>query len=228
MCVCDDMAFVFMTRCDNKIIFCNEGCNHKVNGKCRIYIVATPLWGSCEVAIHTSENGTWESFGTPKNLKRDCSGQNTSHWDVFYIVGKVLKCRCPKGPCMSHLDICSTSYGRKKGQESNCQFDSRPLKVENQPDSGACRWSETHPWKALEESYNFGLDLVSIRVRGEKLWAPKVPGVQTRIVSGLHFGSPGKKSHLDASVAESYREYYMGEGGGFPWVRAVVSQVSPR
>jgi len=33
---------------------------------------------------------------------------------------------------------------------------------------------------------------------------------------------------LDESAAESYREYYMGEGGGFPRVRAVVSQVSPR
>ncbi len=26
---------------------------------------------------------------------------------------------------------------------------------------------------------------------------------------------------------ERHREYYMGEGGGFPRVRAVVSQVSP-
>jgi len=57
---------------------------------------------------------------------------------------------------------------------------------------------------------------------------PKVPGVQTGTVSGLHFGSPEKNSHLDASAAESYREYYMGEGGGFPRVRAMVSQVSPR
>jgi len=105
------------------------------NGFC----VTTLLWGKCEVATHTLENGTWESSGTPKNSKRDCRGQNTSHWDVLYIVGKVLKCKCPKWPRMSHLDICSTSYGRKKGQESNWQFDSRPLKVENRPDSGACR-----------------------------------------------------------------------------------------
>jgi hypothetical protein len=56
---------------------------------------------------------------------------------------------------------------------------------------------------------------------------PKVSGVQTGIVLGLHFGSPGKKSHLDASAAESCREYYKGEGGGFPQVQAVVSQVSP-
>jgi hypothetical protein len=34
--------------------------------------------------------------------------------------------------------------------------------------------------------------------------------------------------HLDVASAASCREYYMGEGGGFPRVRAVVSQVSPR
>jgi len=33
---------------------------------------------------------------------------------------------------------------------------------------------------------------------------------------------------LDASAAESCKEYYMGEGGGFPRVRAVVSKVNPR
>jgi hypothetical protein len=40
--------------------------------------------------------------------------------------------------------------------------------------------------------------------------------------------SPGKKSHLDVASAERCRVYYMGEGVGFPRVRAVVSQVSPR
>jgi hypothetical protein len=57
---------------------------------------------------------------------------------------------------------------------------------------------------------------------------PKVPIVQTGTVLGFHFGSPRKKSHLDASAVESYREYYKGEGGGFSRIRAVVSQVSPR
>jgi len=104
-----------------------------------------------------------------------------------------LKCRCPKWPHMSHLDICSTSYGRKKGRESNWQFDSWPLKVRNRPNSGAFRWSVTHRWKALEESYNFGLDLVSIRVWGEELWASKVPEVQTETVSRLHFGRSREK-----------------------------------
>jgi hypothetical protein len=41
-------------------------------------------------------------------------------------------------------------------------------------------------------------------------------------------GSPGnrrKRSHLDVVSAERRREYYKGEGGGFPQVRAVVSLV---
>jgi hypothetical protein len=70
---------------------------------------------------------------------------------------------------MSHLDIFNTSYGQKKGHESNWQFDSRPLKVRNRPDSGVCRWSATHPWKDLKESYKFALGLISIGGRGEKL-----------------------------------------------------------
>ncbi len=80
---------------------------------------------------HTPKSGKLESSRTPKNLELDCKGQNTSHWSVFYVIGKVLKCRCPKWPCMSHLDIFSPSYGQKKGWESNWQFDSQPLKVGN-------------------------------------------------------------------------------------------------
>jgi hypothetical protein len=77
--------------------------------------VATPFWGKCEVATHTPENGTWESFGTPKNSECNRRGQNTSPLGVFYTIEKVLKCRCLKWPCISHLDICSTSYGQNKG-----------------------------------------------------------------------------------------------------------------
>jgi hypothetical protein len=140
------------------------------------------------------------------------------HWNDFYTVRKVSKCRCPKWPRMSHLDICSTSYGRKKGRESNWQFDSRPLKIKNRPNLGVCSWSVTHHWKALKESYNFALNLSPIGGLSKKLWMPKVPRVQVGTISGLHFGSPEKKCHLDASVAEKHKKYYMGEGGGFPRV----------
>jgi hypothetical protein len=52
-------------------------------------------------------------------------------------------------------------------------------------------------------------------------------GVQTGTISGLLLGSPGIKSHLDAGAVERHRKYYVGEGGGFPRARAVVSLVSP-
>jgi hypothetical protein len=46
-------------------------------------------------------------------------------------------------------------------------------------------------------------------------------------ISGLHFGSPGNLCHLDVASTASCREYYMGEGGGFPRVWAMVSLVCP-
>jgi hypothetical protein len=131
----------------------------------------------------------------------------------------------PKWPCIGHLDICSPSYGQKKGRESNYQFDSRPLKVGNRPLPNVASRSATRHLKALGKSYNFGSDLVPIRVWGEELWASKVLGLQPETVSGLQLESPGKKSHLDVASAESCKIYYMGEGGGFPRVRAVVSLV---
>jgi hypothetical protein len=193
-------------------------------------IVATPLWAKCEDETHTPKSGNLESSGTPKNSELDCRGQNTSHCGVLYTIGKVLKCRCPKWPLMSHLDIYSPSYGKKKDRESNWQFDSRPLKVKvgYQPDSDICRRIPTWCWKALKESYKIASDLVPIGGLGNKLWMPKVLGVQPGTVSGFLLGSPGKKCHSDVAPAGSCKEYYMGEGGGFPRVRAVVTQVNPR
>ncbi len=77
--------------------------------------VVTPLWAKCEDETHTPKSGDLESSGTPKNLELNFRSQNTLHWGVLYINGKVLKCRCPKWPRMNHLDICSPSYGQKKG-----------------------------------------------------------------------------------------------------------------
>jgi hypothetical protein len=95
--------------------------------------VATPLWAKCEGEAHTPKNGNLESSGTPENSKFELKGENTSHWGVLGVIGKVLKCKCLNWPRIGHLDICSPSYGQKKGRESNWQFDSRPLKVGNGP-----------------------------------------------------------------------------------------------
>jgi len=44
---------------------------------------------------------------------------------------------------------------------------------------------------------------------------------------GFLLGNPRTKNHSDVGAAERQRVYYMGEGGGFPQVQAVVSHVSP-
>jgi hypothetical protein len=164
--------------------------------------VTTPLLEECEDDTHTFEMGSWESSGTPETSEFNCRGQNTSPWGVLHVIGKLLKCKCRKWPRMSHLDICSTNYGKKKGWKSNWQFDSRPLKARNRPDPGVCKWSATHRWKALNESYKFALNFSSIRGLKKELWTHKVPGVQIETVLGLLLGSPGTKSHLDVGVAE--------------------------
>ncbi len=51
-----------------------------------------------------------------------------------------------------------------------------------------------------------------------KLCALKVAGVLTVGISGLPFGSPGTKSHLDVAPVESFKVYDKGEGDGFPQV----------
>ncbi len=73
-----------------------------------------PTLKDCEYEAHIPEMGTWKSSGIPEISKFDCRDQKTSHWGVFYNIGKISKCRCRKWACMSRLDIYNTSYGKKK------------------------------------------------------------------------------------------------------------------
>ncbi len=168
-----------------------------------------------------------ESQWTPETLKSNCRDQTLMSCGVLYIIGKLLERRCLKWVRIAHLNIWNVSYGQKKGRESNCQFDSRPRKVGNRPDLFSFRGHATYLWKALDESYNFVLDRITIRGLLTKLWGSKVAGVPFGAISGFPFGSLGKNSHLDVDSVESCRVYYKGEGGGFPQVRAVVSLVCP-
>ncbi len=123
------------------------------------------------------KNEELESSGTPECLEFDSRTQNTLHWGVLDVIGKVLKRRYRKWPRIGHLDICSPSYGQKKGRELNWQFDSRPLKVGNQPLPNLRIESAIRRWKELDKGYKFGSDLVAIRPRNRELWAPKVLGL---------------------------------------------------
>jgi hypothetical protein len=139
---------------------------------------------------------------------------------VLYIIGKLLKRKYLKWARIAHLDIWNTSYGQKKGRESNpresANFDSRPLKVGNRPEILNYRERATYRWKGLDEIYNFALYRIAIQGLLAKLWGSKVPGVPFGAISGLPLESPGKNSHLDVASVESCRVYYKGEGGGFP------------
>jgi hypothetical protein len=60
-----------------------------------------------------------ESQWISESSEGDWRGQNPLDWKVFYIIENLLKCRCLKWARMTHLDIWNTSYGQKKGRESN-------------------------------------------------------------------------------------------------------------
>jgi len=77
------------------------------------------------------------------------------------------------------------NYGQKKGWESNCQFNSWPLKVRNHLELLVCKWCATYCWKALDKGYNFVLNLISIEGFQKKLWASKVVGVSILRISRL-------------------------------------------
>jgi len=91
-----------------------NGTLKKTERECR-----NPTLAKCEDETHTPKVGDLESSGTPECLKFDSRGQNTSDWSVLGVIGKLLKCRCPKWPRISHLEICSPSYGQKEGHELN-------------------------------------------------------------------------------------------------------------
>jgi hypothetical protein len=136
------------------------------------------VWG--HEPSHSQVNshvGSWSLEWIPKSLKHNCRGQNSLPWRVFYIIGKLLKRKCLKWARISHLNICNISYGQKKGRESNWQFDSWPLKVRNRPDFLAFRQRATYHWNALNEGYNFALDLIAIRGLQRKLCTAKIAGV---------------------------------------------------
>jgi len=112
--------------------------------------------------------------------------------------------------------------------ESNWQFDFWPLKVKKYPYFIACRWRATYRWKALDECYNFALDLISIGGLHAKLWALKVVGVLVVGISGLPLGSYGTKWHLGAGLVAKQDLYTIRRKVmASLQVRALVSLLSP-
>jgi len=71
----------------------------KKNSKSSRSNVATLLWPSVGVKPNTwKKSEDLESSGTPECLELDRKAQNTSHWGVLGVIGKVLKRRYRKWP----------------------------------------------------------------------------------------------------------------------------------
>jgi len=160
-----------------------------------------------------------------QNFRERFQGSNSMPYGVFYIIRKLLEHRCLKWARIAHLDIWNTSYSQKKGWKSNCQFDSRPEKSQESTQftclQMACNIPLESSWRGLQLFFRPHLDPRSAR----KVMGLKSCGSPNLGDSGLSFGSPETKSHLDVGPMERCRVYYKGEGGGFPQVRAVVSLV---
>jgi hypothetical protein len=119
---------------------------------------------------------------------------------------------------MIHLSAYNTSYGQKKVWESKCQFDSQPLKVRNHLELCVCKYHAAYSWKGFDKGYNFPLDIASIKYLHKKLWVSKVPGVLISKISRCLTWKSQKKWHLGATPMASHKEYYKGEGDGFPQI----------
>jgi len=188
------------------------------------------MWKSVREWIHAFPNGfsLWEleSLWTFEFLKNNLRGQNLLDWRVFYTIERLLRNRCLKWVRMIHLSTNNTSYGQKKGRESKCQFDSQPLKIKKLFKFHACKWHATYHWKALNNSYNFVLNLTSIEGSHKKLWAPKMARIPISKFLRLPTQESQEKWHLGVTFIIKYKEYYKGEGGGFFQVPAMMSLVS--
>jgi hypothetical protein len=94
---------------------------------------------------------------------------------------------------------------RKRGQESICHFDSRPLKFRNFPNLQAWKGRVTYRWKAFDEGYNFALDLTLIKGLQKKLWVSKVVEVPILGILGLLTWESQEKWHLGATPMAKHK-----------------------
>jgi hypothetical protein len=188
--------------------------------------LSQPHFGAkCEDETHTPKAGDLESSGTPECLDFDSKGQNTLDWGVLGFIGKVLKCRCPKWPRICHLDICSPSYGQKKGRElvwlsttkSQESTFSRCLQMEC---DGALESSrgKLQLWFRPHSNRRSGPGVVSVQSPGSPTWDSfgtptwesrgKEPfgcslhGVTQRILYGGRWWLPPSPGHGESSVSK--------------------------
>jgi hypothetical protein len=139
-----------------------------------------------------------------------------------------LKCTCLNWACITHLDIWNIGYDQKKGSGIKLTIwlpTTKCLELTQFPNMQAMyNIPLESSWPGIQLCFRPHCNQRSTR----EVMRPKVAGVWAMGISGLPLGNPMTKCHMDVAPVERCREYYKGEGGGFPQVRVVVSLVSPR
>jgi hypothetical protein len=76
--------------------------------------VAPLLWPSVGVKPNTWKSWDLESSGTPECSELDSKAQNTSHWGLLGVIGKVLKRRYRKCPRIGNSNIVAQVMGKRR------------------------------------------------------------------------------------------------------------------
>jgi hypothetical protein len=190
------------------------------------FIVATPLLEECEDDTHTPKMGTWESFGTPETSEFDCRGQNTSPWGVLHVIGKLLKCKCRKMASHEPFGHLEHKLWQKEGlgvklavwlPTTKSRESTRPRCVQMECDT---------PLKRFQQELQ-----VCFRPHPNQRSKQRVMNSQSpRSPNRDNFRTPWEswdKKPFGCGCGGIMQRILYGEGGGFPWVRVVVSLVSP-
>jgi hypothetical protein len=129
---------------------------------------------------------------------------------------------------MGHLNICNTSYGKKKGWESNWQFDSRPIKSrESTGPQGVQVKCDTSLENSRQELQ------VCFRPHPNSRFEKRVTSPQSvKSPNRDSFGTPPweswDKKPFGCRCREEAQRILYGGRWWLPRVQAVVSLVSPK
>ncbi len=187
--------------------------------------VTTPLWASVRMRLTLPKVGTWSPPGLPQLQSSTEDGKTTRLEVLFILLERPWSLDVENG-----LAWAIWTSAAQVMVERRVESQTGSLTPEHKK-SGI---DLTPMWHTIGKLLKKATRLLQTSSQFE-VWAgsyelPKSWDFKLGPVSGLPLGSrsPENKSHLDAGATEQRRQYYMGEGGGFPWVRAVVSQMSPR
>ncbi len=133
-------------------------------------------------------------------------GQNSLDWKVLYTIEKLLRHRCLNWTHIIHLNTYNANYDQKKG----LTLWHSTTKSQESLELRACMWRATYCWKALNESYNFALDLTLIKVLHNKLWASKMARVPILRILELSTWKSWEKWHLGVAPMTNCKKYYKG------------------